>query len=121
MPFQPGQSGNPLGRPKGSCNKTRRAVRDWATSIVEDPQVQARLLADARASKLHPSLLTVLMADAYGKPRDTTTSEPMIPSSEIEEARQSLQVKLQIAEGPIPLQIDDIRRVCLMVEPMSAG
>ena len=81
----------------------------------------ARVLADARAGKLHPSLLTVLMADAYGKPRDTTTSEPMIPSSEIEEARQSLQVKLQIAEGPIPLQIDDIRRVCLMVEPMSVG
>ena len=24
MPFQPGQSGNPLGRPKGSYNKTRR-------------------------------------------------------------------------------------------------
>jgi len=83
--------------------------------------VQACLLTDARAGKLHPSLLTVLMADAYGKPRDTRTSEPMIPSSEIDEARQSLQVKLQIAEGPIPLQIDDIRRVCLMVEPMSAG
>ena len=31
---------------KGSCNKTDRAVREWATSIVEDPQVQARLLAD---------------------------------------------------------------------------
>ncbi len=42
MPFRPGQSGNPLGRPKGSCNKTRRAVREWATGIVEDPKVQAR-------------------------------------------------------------------------------
>ena len=49
MPFEPGQSGNPLGRPKGSCNKTRRAVGEWATGIVEDPEVQARLLADARA------------------------------------------------------------------------
>ena len=45
MPFEPGQSGNQLGRPKGSCNKTRRAVREWATGIVEDPRVQARLLA----------------------------------------------------------------------------
>ena len=61
MPFTPGQSGNPRGRPKGSRNKTTVAVRDWATGIVEDPQVQARLLADARAGKLHPSVLTVLL------------------------------------------------------------
>ena len=39
MPFQPGQSGNPLGRPKGSRNRTTLAVRDWATGIVEDPKV----------------------------------------------------------------------------------
>ena len=102
MPFQPDQSGNPLGRPKGSCNKTRRAVRDWATSIVEDPQVQARLLAERRASKLHPSLLTVLMADAYGKPRDTTTSEPMIPSSEIEEAARVYRLSSKSPRGQSP-------------------
>ena len=43
MPFQPGQSGNPYGRPRGSRNRTSLAVREWATGIVEDPQVQARL------------------------------------------------------------------------------
>ena len=95
MPFQPGQSGNPCGRPKGSRNKNSLAVREWATAIVEDPKVQARLLADARTGKLHPSVMTVLMAYAYGKPRDTTTSEPMILLSEIEDARQSLEIKLQ--------------------------
>ena len=95
MPFQPGQSGNPCGRPKGSRNKNSLAVRDWATAIVEDPKVQARLLADARTGKLHPSLMTVLMAYAYGKPRETTISESMIPMSEIEDARQSLEIKLQ--------------------------
>ena len=95
MPFQPGQSGNSCGRPKGSRNKNSLAVREWATSIVEDPKVQARLLADARTGKLHPSVMTALMAYAYGKPGDATTSEPMIPLSEIEDARQSLQVKLQ--------------------------
>ena len=55
----------------------------------------AQLLADARTRKLHPSVMTVLMAYAYGKPRDTTTSEPMISRSEIEDARQSLETKLQ--------------------------
>ena len=95
MPFKPGQSGNPLGRPMGSRNKTTLAVRDWATGIVEDPKVQARLLADARAGRLHPSVMTALMAYAYGKPRETASAEPMIPMSEIEDARRSLQVKLK--------------------------
>ena len=70
-------------------------MREWTTSIVEDPKVQARLLADARTGKLHPSVMTMLMAYAYGRPRDTTTSEPMIPMSEIEDARQRLEIKLQ--------------------------
>ena len=95
MPLKPGQSGNPRKRPNGSRNKSGLAVREWATGIVEDPQVQARLLADARAGRLHPSFLTALMAYAYGKPREGTSTEPMIPMSEIEEARQSVQVKPQ--------------------------
>ena len=95
VPFQPGESGNPRGRPKGSRNKTTVAVRDWATGIVEDPKVQARLLADARAGRLHPSVMTALMAYAYGKPRETANAERMIPMSEIEDARRSLQVKLE--------------------------
>ena len=95
VPFQPGESGNPRGRPKGSRNKTTVAVRDWATGIVEDPTVQARLLADARAGKLHPSVLTVLLAYAYGKTRETANAEPMISMAEIEEARQSLEAKLE--------------------------
>ena len=39
--------------------------------------------------------MTSLMAYAYGKPREATSAEPMIPMSEIEDARQSLKVKLQ--------------------------
>jgi hypothetical protein len=73
----------------------KRSIWWGAMGIVEDPKVQARLLADARTGKLHPSVMTVLMAYAYGRPRDTTTSEPMIPMSEIEDARQSLEIKLQ--------------------------
>ena len=79
MPFQPGQSGNPHGRPKGSRNKSSLAVREWATRIVEDPKVQARLLADARTGKLHPSVLTVLMTYAYGRPNPRDVPEPETP------------------------------------------
>ncbi len=79
MPFRPGQSGNPHGRPRGSRNKSGLAVRKWATGIVEDPKVQARLLADARIGKLHPSVLTVLMTYAYGRPNLRDVPEPETP------------------------------------------
>ena len=70
-------------------------IREWATALVEDPQVQTGLLADARAGTLHPSVMTVLLAYAYGKPCEAESSEPVISMSELEEARQSLQAKLQ--------------------------
>ena len=95
VPFQPGESGNPRGRPKGARNKASVRIRDWATGIVEDPKVQGRLLTDARAGKLHPSVMTVLLAYAYGKSREASSPEPVISMSEIEEARRSLEVKLQ--------------------------
>ena len=79
MPFQPGQPGNPLERPKGSRNKSSLAIREWVTSIVEDPQVQARLLADTRAGRLHPSVLTALMVYAYGRPNPRDVPEPETP------------------------------------------
>ena len=76
MPFAPGQLRNPLGCPRGLRNKSDLAVREWATGIVEDPPVPAHLLADARAGKLHPSVLTVLMACAYGRPNLRDVPEP---------------------------------------------
>jgi hypothetical protein len=53
MSFRPGQLGDLCGRPKETRNKNSLAVREWATGIVEDPQVQARLLADARGNSIH--------------------------------------------------------------------
>ena len=79
MPVQPGQSGNSHGRPRGSRNKSGLAVREWATDIVEDPQVQARLLAGTGAGKLHPSVVTVLMTYAYGRPNPRDVPEPETP------------------------------------------
>ena len=37
----------------------------------------------------------MLLAYAYGKPRETANAEPMISMAEIEEARQSLEAKLE--------------------------
>jgi len=36
MPFQPGESGNPDGRPKGSLDKVSRRVRELITELVEE-------------------------------------------------------------------------------------
>ena len=91
MPFEPGQSGNPHGRPRGSRNKSGLAVREWATGIVEDPQVQARLLADARAGKLHPTVLMVLMTYAYGRPNPRDVPEPETP----------ITIELNIPKPPV--------------------
>ena len=94
MAFAPGVSGNPRGRPRGSRNKTTRAVAEWTAAILEDPQVQARLLSDARQGRLHHAVLGQLLLYAYGRPGTAPQSESMIPFSALAEARESLSVKL---------------------------
>ena len=94
MGSSPGVSGNPRGRPQGSRNKATRAVAEWTAAILEDPQVQARLLSDARQGRLHHAVLGQLLLYAYGRPPTSTQSESMIPLSALADARASLRVKL---------------------------
>ena len=94
MAFAPGVSGNPRGRPRGSQNKTTRAVAEWTAAILEDPQVQARLLSDARQGRLNHAVLGQLLLYAYGRPATSPPSESMIPFSALTEARESLCIKL---------------------------
>ena len=94
MGFAPGVSGNPRGRPRGSRNKATRAVAEWTAAILEDPQVQARLLSDARQGRLHHAVLAHLLLYAYGRPATSPHSEAMIPFSALAEARESLRIKL---------------------------
>ena len=52
-------------------------------------------IAHGEVAPSYPLPPQLLLAYAYGKPRDTASAEPMIPMSEIEDARRSLQVKLE--------------------------
>ena len=94
MGFTPGVSGNPRGRPRGSQNKTTRAVAEWTAAILEDPQVQARLLSDARQGRLHHAVLGQLLLYAYGRPGTSPQGESVVPFSVLAEARESLRIKL---------------------------
>lgn len=69
-PFKKGESGNPAGRAPGSKNKASREIKVWASSIVDHPLVQQRLLDDAIAGTLHPSILQMLFHYAKGKPKE---------------------------------------------------
>ena len=101
MAFAPGVSGNPRGRPRGSQNKTTRAVAEWTAAILEDPQVQARLLSDARQGRLNHAVLGQLLLYAYGPPGTSPQGESMIPFSALAEARESLRVKLDQIQSVI--------------------
>ena len=94
MGFAPGVSGNPRGRPRGSRNKATRAVAEWTAEILEDEQVQARLLSDARQGRLHHAVLGQLLLYAYGRPASVPQQESTVPLSALTEARESLRVKL---------------------------
>lgn len=57
------------GRPKGVPNKATRAVKEFATSVVENPAYQASVLQRALEGKLG-ALEPVLYYYAAGKPKE---------------------------------------------------
>lgn len=56
------------GRRAGTPNKRTSAGELFARTIVENPEVQARLLGMAKEGTLSPDLLKTLLAYAFGKP-----------------------------------------------------
>ena len=71
MPWPKGKPrGNAVGpgRPRGSKNKRTLQAEAVAKAIVEDAQVQARWLAQARAGELPAPVLQTLMHYAWGRP-----------------------------------------------------
>ena len=59
------------GRKRGTPNRVTQTAKAFAESVLADPQVQARMLADARRGKLPPAVFCLLMAYAWGKPKET--------------------------------------------------
>jgi hypothetical protein len=56
------------GRRKGSRNKRTTAVEAYAMSILDDPEVQATMLAQAKNGTLPAPILQMLFYYAHGKP-----------------------------------------------------
>lgn len=56
------------GRQVGSRNKRGRDGETYARAIIEDPTVQAKLLAMAQDGTLSPDVLKTFLAYAFGKP-----------------------------------------------------
>lgn len=71
MPHPKGSDKTPgSGRKKGSRNKRTQDVEAYARGIVEDPEVQAMMLKQAKDGTLPAPLVQMLHAYAYGRPME---------------------------------------------------
>ena len=68
--FQPGQSGNPRGRPRGAKSKVSVEAKAAAARIVDDPVYRENLLEAARAGTPAPAIEVLLWHYAKGKPTE---------------------------------------------------
>ena len=70
-PFQPGQSGNPAGRPKAAA-ELRELARAHAPEAITE---LARLAKDAKSETARIAAIRELLDRAYGKPTQIVAAE----------------------------------------------
>lgn len=69
--FEPGVSGNPLGRPKGLPNRVTQDGRKYALRLITSAKYRAKLREQLEAGILAPQLQQMLWSYAFGKPKET--------------------------------------------------
>lgn len=83
--FQPGQSGNPAGRPKGIPNRATSEVIEVSRGLVNGSKYRETLQARLESGDVSPAVETMLWYYAFGKPKEIVSHEgvdgaPLIPT-----------------------------------------
>ena len=79
MPFKKGESGNPVGRPKGSLNKVTQELREQITQAIDTNKI-CEMLNQITSPLDYINAITKLLPYAIGKKKtieDTEDSEPI--------------------------------------------
>lgn len=107
--WEPGQSGNPNGRPKGVPNRVTRDIRTMAQALtLGDLKFVARLQRQLRSGMCHPSIVQTLLVHGYGKPMERVESMTIDLAAMLERIeRRDAEGARQL--GPVPKHPHDPR------------
>jgi hypothetical protein len=89
--FEPGQSGNPGGRPKGRQNHATREMKDWFRGLFESEKYRASLTVRILAGDA-PHMEKMGYEYLYGKPKNVIEMTPN-PFRDLSDADLDAQIE----------------------------